>query len=617
MTMKKLALLFSAALLSVWAMAAEFSRTYDGFCVGPVRIEATEAGAWSFSAQRIVGVDGVEEMEIALATPTPTEPPKFTVSFAFGQGDISHKWSTKHLEKVTLPPDWYCRTTSRLCSEIPLVTFLNGNDKNRATISCSEAKRLVSISAGLREEDCQIVWKIRYFDEGEAPLAEYKTRIRLDRRDIFFGEAISSGVSWMGNAAGFRSARVPEAAFEPLYSSWYAFHQNVTDKALEAECREAAALGMKTLIVDDGWQTDDTNRGYAFCGDWSVSANRFPDFPAHVARVQSLGIKYMIWYGVPMIGFKSANYDRFKDKFLAVHDHASFAVLDPRFPEVREFLCETYARAMKDWGLDGMKLDYVDSFEFKGEDPAVKENYAGRDIKSLPEAVDQLMKEVYATLTAVKPDALVEFRQSYIGPGIRQYGNMMRATDCPGDALANRCRVANLRLICGDSAVHSDMLEWAPDTIPEVAARQVLSSIFGVIQYSVRLTTLPATQKRMITHWLAFSKVHREALLKGAFRPRHYAQLYSVLEGESAQERIVGVYGEGVVADCGTADRDVYVLNATESNALTLRLAAAPTAVEVYDTFGTCVATPVVGTGLQDVPVPLSGYVKFTFEEEP
>ena len=593
---------------------AAFSEVYDGFCVGPVMIESAEPNGWQISARRIVCEEGLEEMEISLVSSAPAVPPKFTVSFDIAQGDILHKWSTKHLEKVTLPPDWYCRTYSRLCSEIPLVSLLNGNDRNRATVSCSEAMRLVYISAGLHEEDCRLTWKIRYFDEPEAPITKYTTRIRFDRRDIFFGEAIASGVKWMGEAAGFRSAPVPEDAFEPLYSSWYAFHQDVTDKKLEVECAEAAKLGMKTLIVDDGWQTDDTNRGYAFCGDWNVSTNRFPNFAAHVAKVQAMGMKYLIWYGVPMIGFKSANYDRFKGKYLAIQDHASFAVLDPRFPEVRAFICETYARAMKEWGLDGMKLDYVDSFEFKnGVDPAVAENYAGRDIKSLPQAVDRLMKDVYATLISIKPNALVEFRQSYIGPGIRQYGNIMRATDCPGDATANRCRIANLRLICGDSAVHSDMLEWSKDTPPEVAARQVLSSIFGVIQYSVLLTQLPEEQKRMVSHWLAFSKAHRETLLKGAFRPHHYAQLYSLLEGESVAERIIGVYGEGLVADCGAADKDVYVLNATETPKLTLRLATSPKAVEIYDTFGNKVAAPSVRDGLQDVAVPLSGYVKIVF----
>ena len=128
------------------------------------------------------------------------------------------------------------------------------------------------------------------------------------------------------------------------------------------------------------------------------------------------------------------------------------AVLDPRFPEVRRFLVDTYARAMKEWDLDGFKLDFIDAIRFWGEDPAEKENFKGRDIKSVPIAVEKLMTEVHAALTAIKPDALVEFRQGYVGPGIRKFGNMLRVGDCPGSARRNRVAIANLRLASGDTA---------------------------------------------------------------------------------------------------------------------------------------------------------------------
>jgi alpha-galactosidase len=241
----------------------------------------------------------------------------------------------------------------------------------------------------------------------------------------------------------------------------------------------------------------------------------------------------------------------------------------------------------------------------------VKENYAGRDVKSLAEAVDVLMKEVYAAITAVKPDALIEFRQCYVGPGIRQYGNMFRASDCPGDLLLNRVRIANLRLASGETAVHADMLEWHFDETAESAARFVLSSIFGVIQYSIMLRDASADHKRMIAHWIKFSRDHRDTLLKGAFRPRHYGAGYPVIEAESAAERIVAVYDSLCVADCGAADKPVYVLNATGKAKMTLRLAAPCAKAEVYDTFGTLVSTTALSAGLQDVAVPASGYVRF------
>ncbi len=604
-------ILAGLALFAAFAAgAAEYRGTFDGLGVGPVEVQCGDAGDWKFAVSPAVGADGVPELKIRLAAEKELPPPQFSVRFDVPQIDMHHRWTAS--EDVKMPPNWASGFSSRLCSWQPIVAFLNDSDHNRLAVSCSEAKRLVNFNAGLREEGCRIEWKIDFFREAEAPIRDYETVLRFDRRDVFFGDAIADASAWITKTAALHPAPVPEAAFEPLYSAWYSFHQNVSDREIEAECAEAAKLGMKVLIVDDGWQTDDNNRGYAYCGDWQISTNRFPDFAAHVRKVHDLGMKYMIWYGVPMIGQKSANNERFKGKYLWSEggSWAGFSCLDPRFPEVRAFLCGLYEKAMRDYDLDGLKLDFIDSFSFRGEDPAVRENYAGRDIRSLSEAVDRLMKEVHSRLTAVKPDALIEFRQSYVGPGIRQYGNMLRAADCPGDLLANRCRIANLRLTSGTTAVHADMLEWnAADTV-ENAARFVLSSMFGVIQYSMMLRDLPEDHRKMVAHWLDFTKAHRDTLLKGAFRPRHFEAFYPVIEAESSAERIVAVYNGVTVADCGAADKSVYVINGSGEGRLTLRLAAKPKSVAAFDTVGNPVQAPELIAGAQDAVVPVSGYLR-------
>lgn len=114
---------------------------------------------------------------------------------------------------------------------------------------------------------------------------------------------------------------------EPMYSTWYDFHQVLSDKELEEECRRGAEIGLRSIIVDDGWQTEDTGRGYGFCGDWEIAKSKFPDMKAHVARVHALGMKYLIWYTVPFIGIHAKNRARFEDKFLCMD--GTNGVLDP------------------------------------------------------------------------------------------------------------------------------------------------------------------------------------------------------------------------------------------------------------------------------------------------
>ena len=458
----------------------------------------------------------------------------------------------------------------------------------------------------LREENCMVVGGFRFFTAQEAPLGKYEVRIRFDGRDAFWSDAVQEAAAWIAKTAGLPPCHVPDAAFDPLYSSWYSFHQNVFAKDIEEECAIAAKMGMKTIILDDGWQTDDTNRGYAFCGDWKVSPRRFPDMAAHVKRVHELGMKYMVWYAVPFVGKRSKNWERFKDRYML-----DGGTLDPRFPEVRKFLIDTYVTAMKEWGLDGFKLDFIDSFGFRGKDPAVADNYAGRDIRSIPEAVNRLMTDVYAALKAENPDVLIEFRQSYIGPAIRQFGNMMRAGDCPGDMQLNRLRIANLRLTVGSAAVHADMLEWHPTDTPEGAALPILSSMFGVIQYSMMLRDLPESHLETIRHWLAFSQEHRDTLQKGRFRAYHPEAGYPLLAAESAKERIFGVYTSNMAVPCGKLDRPVYVLNGTAEGGMVLDLPAAPETLTVFDATGKTRPCEVPkSSGLVRIAVPSGGYAR-------
>ena len=591
------------------AAFADFPVAVPG--IGEAPVACADANGWKFDLRAVETSSGVAELRISLeaADETPRVPPEFTVSFSTPQIDVWHRWSMES-ERVTMPPDWRSALEPRLCFGFPLVAFIGGDDRNRLAVAVSESKRRVRIDAGLREENARLSWKIAFFGEPEAPVSAYEVKIRFDRRDVFFGDAVSEGMDWIVREGGISSAPVPEAAFDPLYSSWYSFHQDLFDRDVEAECALAAKMGMKTVIVDDGWQTEDTNRGYAFCGDWEVSKRRFPDMAAHVKRVHALGMKYMVWYSVPFVGEKSRNFHRFKGKYLYHNKSKRAGILDPRFPEVRSFLSELYAKALREWDIDGLKLDFIDNFRFDGADPAVRENYAGRDVKSLPEAVDRLMKEVHAAVTAVKPDALIEFRQQYVGPGMRRYGNMFRAYDCPGDATANRCRIANLRLTSGATAVHADMLMWNAADAPESAARFVLSSIFGVVQYSMMLRTLPESHRKMMAHWIDFSQKHRDALLKGKFRPRRFSQMYPLIEAENAAERIVAVYGSGTVAELGAADRDIYLLNATTDEDVVVDFGGEDAQAEIFDTFGASAGDVRLARGVQRVKIPKCGYLR-------
>lgn len=595
------------ALFAIGASASAFERIVPGFSVGPVKIWCGEPASWTFNAERTACADDTEELKVLISAPKEALPPTFYVSWEVPQLDIHHRWAALSMN-YPMPPAWDGSFATDLAHGIPVYALFNDVERNRYTFATDESHQRVVFRAGIYEEECTVQCSFGYFTGTKSPCSAYEVRIRFDARDAFWSDAIQAASAWVSSRPDNEPCTAPDAAFKPLYSTWYGFHQNLFAADIESECALAAKLGMKTLIVDDGWQTDDTNRGYAYCGDWNVSTRRFPDMAAHVKKVQEMGLKYMVWYSVPFVGEKSANYERFKGKYL--YHTMGAGVLDPRFPEVRAFLVGVYEKALREWNIDGFKLDFIDCFDARGTDPAVAENYAGRDYRNIAEATDRLLADVMAKLKTIKPDLLVEFRQQYIGAAIRKHGNMMRVADCPGDKHTNRRGIAQLRLTSGRSAVHGDMLEWYPTDTVENAARPVLDSLFGVVQYSMVLKNLPESHVEMVRHWADFSSAHEEALLHGVFRPHHPEANYPMLEGESAAERIIGVYLDSSVVDCGAADKPVYVVNGSGAKRLTLRLAAKPKAVAAFDTVGKSVPSPVLVAGTQDVEVPVSGYLK-------
>ena len=573
---------------------------------GNVKVCCPNPGNWSFDVSTNRENDK-DIITVNLTTDYPETPPTFSVELSAPQLDVHHLWRPGEMDRCQLRPDWQAYFSSNLAFDMPLYAFINDNNANRLTVTSSEPLHKIDAQFGLMEEGCRLIGKLNYFNGPQAPTSSYQTKILLDNRQFFWGDAVREAAEWMTTEAGIKPVLSPEAAFDPLYSTWYNFHQNVSAEAIERECANASKSGMKTIILDDGWQTDDNNRGYAFCGDWEVSRNRFTDFAAHVRRIQDMGMKYMVWYSVPYMGKKSHNYERFTGKYL--REEGDAAVLDPRFPEVREFLCSTYENAMRDYNLDGFKLDFIDSFSFGGEDPAIAEDYAGRDIKSLPEAVNLLMKEIYRRLSSINPDVLIEFRQRYIGPAIRQYGNMLRAGDCPADMQANRQRIANLRLTSGETAVHADMLEWNSAETPENAARHILSALFGVVQYSLMLEDIPESHHKVIKHWLDFSQKHRNTLLKSDFRPYHPEACYPVIEAESDDELIVAVYSDMSHPVIKPTGKDTYVINASGASSLVLDIAYTPTNVESYNVYGERINAPAIKEGVQRIAIPESGYI--------
>jgi alpha-galactosidase len=215
--------------------------------------------------------------------------------------------------------------------------------------------------------------------------------------------------------------------------------------------------------------------------------------------------------------------------------------LDPRYPDVRQYLLAIYREAAENWKLDGFKLDFVDSFVLKETTPQTS-TAPGKDFESLPEAVDRLLSDIAAELKKIKKDILIEFRQSYIGPAMRKYGNMFRVGDCPLDMSTNRVGSVDIRLLAGNTPAHADMIIWSPEDTVESAALNIINALFAVPQISIIFDKYPQDHLQMLKFWMNFWVENRDVLLDGEFRPYYPQHLYPVIDAETSDKKVTAYY---------------------------------------------------------------------------
>ncbi len=486
---------------------------------------------------------------------------RFRVDFHRPDVGMMYNWTPLYKERHHLGPEWGQKEDSMISRNAPVSALYDGQGMNRLTWQLSECRMHMDYISGIEELDGVMDNRFEFNVQQFTNQLSAKITVRIDERRVPLYEALKDAAAWWENDLGMTAATVPEEALKPCYSFWYSYHQEVYAKDVEDECRRAKALGFESCIIDDGWQTDDTNRGYAFCGDWEVAPAKIPDMAAHVKAVHDIGMKYILWYAVPLIGFKSPKYQEFKDMVLNKKDthmaNLNCAVLDPRYREVRDFLIGIYEKALKEWDLDGFKLDFIDCWRFTPDNEPFNERM---DMASLELAATVFMQDLNAALKAIKPEVMLEFRQGYIGPWMRTVGNMFRVGDCPDDYLQNRLGVFDLRMMMGKSAVHSDMLMWHPEEEPSTAALQLISVLYGVIQYSARLEKLTPEMKKMSVFWLDFAREHKDALLGETLKVYEPHMNYTWAQAATEKKNVAAVYGVDKVIQPDVRDV-VYIAN--------------------------------------------------------
>lgn len=558
--------------------------------------------------------DGLFYVTLNLDAETATLLPDLKLTWALPSVDLHHKWNPRCMQNRALDVGLgsYNNIDSSANSGCPVFSLYNLSGTNACTWALSDVIHNTKMGGDYHSGKF-FFSHATVVGNSVGIVDHYELTVRFDFRRIPYYESLNDVVKYWETLPGCTPCYVPAAARKPLFSSWYIYEIRVNTDDLEKNCGPAKEAGFDTVILDDGWQTPQTTAGYENNGDWEVCEEKAPDLAGHVKRVQAMGMKYMVWFSVPFVGIESKAYHRFKDMLCPGREGAKWFSFDMRFPEVRQYLVEKYEDFVTRYGIDGLKMDFIGSCN--DPQPAADIMADGRrDCPSMGEGMCKLLDEVTTRLRKINPDILIEFRQAYIGPAMRAYGNMLRAVDCPNSVGDNRVRTLDVRLLAGNTAVHSDPITWHDDDPDHSAAMQIIHALFSVPQISRKVSELTPSHLRMVKQQLAFVKEHEDVLQLGELRPLYPHLLYPIVIAKNAAKMVIATYADMPVR-LGDEElpNDIYLVNGSYAHEILVELGEDYGAVdvEVIDCCGETIMTDrtELKEGLRRLPVPPAAHM--------
>lgn len=188
--------------------------------------------------------------------------------------DISGRWYPTCGFDRSLKSDWSKPVKSMTAVSAPVMCFYNENDINKVTFAFTEVRKEISMLCGIHEENGTLICKFKFAVPLKQLESGYSLKFLVLREEKKYWDALNRIRLWW-EEEGYIPMNIPTIAKMPLYSFWYSYHQDISEAIVEKEIEDFKEIGFKTIIVDDGWQTSDNNRGYAFCGDWEPTTDKF------------------------------------------------------------------------------------------------------------------------------------------------------------------------------------------------------------------------------------------------------------------------------------------------------------------------------------------------------
>lgn len=520
----------------------------------------------------------------------------YCLEFTWPVDGIAGIW-TPYGDRATMQKvSWHGELIGGPCLRPSLLSFVD-----------AELGNLLALAAGPCSDEISITWDL---DQASACY-----HVRVSWPDA---PATASRQVWISTKPGAVHSVVPELLdaeapalpavnashlFEPSFCTWYAYH-GALDQQTAGICAERVrALGFGTFIMDDGWAYNVKQRvgaklgpWHRYNGDFLPAPMKFPAFAEHVAAVQGLGLRYLLWVAPFVIGRRTVAYQRLRSHLLNSWLHEGFQVADPRCEVAVSYIEESLAYLLRTFHVDGFKVDYDYAL------PAVTQRQSGTAA-----AYAAATRRIIRTLQQIDPG--VEYNLP-VNAFARTVTNAYRCVDVPFDPDSNRLFMANLSLLSGQGALYSDPALWSVNEPVTAVHRHMVPSLFIVPSVGAPVMELPPDHQDALRAWLSFYRRHQAVLNRGLLARTWAAGDFQHFSRRLGDRQVIAAFSRYPVEIPTLAE--TFLINGSGDYRMTVKVAHAHQAV-VENAGGAVLEKPMSLTaGLHEISCPSGSILHLT-----
>ena len=336
-----------------------------------------------------------------------------------------------------------------------------------------------------------------------------------------------------------------------LINNWEGTYFDFDEKKIFDIAKEASKHGIEMLVLDDGWfgkRNDDRTS----LGDWVVNEDKLKGgLRKLVNNINSLGMKFGIWFEPEMISPESELYKKHPD--WAVHIEGrepgqvrNQLILDLSNREVVEYVYESVARILRSANIGYVKWDMNRPFTDVGSnvlDADRQGEIMHRHTLAVYELQGRLLKEF--------PYLLLENCSSggaRFDPGMLYFSPQIWCSD-DTDAIERLAIQESTALMYPLSVIGAHVSDCPNHTVGRVTPFETrgVIAMAGTFGYELDVTKIPEEDRNMIASQVETYKKYCPLIQTGdyyriaSYQSNHYFDCYEIVSKDKSEAIVVFV----------------------------------------------------------------------------